>query len=1230
MAGNADGHVYELRIHGVSGTPPESMLSDPFPEQVWGDDVARFFQKTDPIVVGGKSRIVEAFHWGRFTSGSATRTLWLLLLPFALLNLSRYMLLSKRKRPDAFLRLLGLVLTTWLVANVVYVSLELIMRQCASRAQCLKDNAWLNFMDDWAYRWQLLLGMAPVLLVILLLWWFGRQTFLYSPRGETREWNPEHGSMRDTAFWHTSLKAPVLRALHVAAACATAGVMHAGVLNTDVAGKKLEQWSWQWWLGVGFGVALLVLVIATVCRPPSATLGQNRRSRDPLKVPSWIVWLKWISLGYLVLASAATVWYVPEKAIDVPLAGFEVVAVVQSAFAVMLLIALAMSCRGPKSDRPVAGHRAFKPMWFGFGTLFIAMFALLLGAGFSGGLAYRIADLLGDPIGPLPLLEDGKTRQIPGPSEFELSTTYWTGTQLWGLLAVVFLVLLLPLLAAATTRRYVAAALLLLGEGCAAFAFGFDVFTAWWYVLTGAAAALFGGGVAWCLLFLRGEQLDRLVRKDYLGEKDDGVEVTEAGDPPQPRAIGKVVTAWRLARIKYRYHWALGTICLLGGGLVTTAGAFALLRTVNRNTGIDPFRGLVDVGGWVLTGLATGLVAVGIRSWQGQKMRTVVGVVWDLISFWPRYAHPICPPPYGGRATLTLYERAKYLVSREGRGNTVVLSGHSQGAVMCVAAALLLDRDPEAPNDQLRLITYGSQLQWAFARLFPRYLGYEELACVDREFSGRWWNVHRWTDPLGGHVVVWPDSGETNHPVSAQDWRGFRGLRYQNITETRWYERLGNEIRLRDPESIASRNDRPRSPLRGHSGYYLDPSFDALVADLAATRPDEPPPEPPVPPALPDPGLNAAELALVRNSIDGAELDCRDLAPPHAEDLGRRIRATVISSLLRGEFGELHARGVQLRKARIVSADEEPLNIDGLDVRVGLRLDDCRLDCAIRAHGARVKWLELVNCDLPGLFANRIAVAYSVTLQGLRITGNSEQSLVQLSGAAITHDLDLDGAQLCNEGSGPAVVARDIEVGGTVRFRNGTVTAHCTSGAIQLGRARLGGDLWLDGTKLHNEDGAALDGEKLRAKGSLRLSAGFEALAKGTQLAAVHLPHAVINKCLDLEQARITSVLENPGTHHLTLDLTSADVAELRMPAHIECTSDTDSRDRSDRFALDGLKCGSLPGTSLRSHWPHWSAKHVRPPHDGSSKDLKALVERGRLRRVTTTWWRAIKVARAG
>lgn len=157
--------IIELRVHGVSGTPPESLPDDPHPHQVAGDDVARFFRRSEPIGTqsGARTRDVEAFHWGRLTAGSPSRALWLLLAPFAIVNLARFTLLlpkattmdgidsdrTMRSRfADIVLRLLGLTLTMLLVSSVSYVSLELLAHQCVSSKVCVEGNSWLSFLDN--------------------------------------------------------------------------------------------------------------------------------------------------------------------------------------------------------------------------------------------------------------------------------------------------------------------------------------------------------------------------------------------------------------------------------------------------------------------------------------------------------------------------------------------------------------------------------------------------------------------------------------------------------------------------------------------------------------------------------------------------------------------------------------------------------------------------------------------------------------------------------------------------------------------------------------------------------------------------------------------------------------------------------------------------------------------------------------------------------------------------
>ena len=100
----ADG-VTELRVHGVSGTPPDAVLGDLAPEQVMGDATAGFWRSSDHRADPGDvtserdvDRHVEVFSWGGLTSGSKLRVLWLALLPFLLANLAGWMCPARTRR----------------------------------------------------------------------------------------------------------------------------------------------------------------------------------------------------------------------------------------------------------------------------------------------------------------------------------------------------------------------------------------------------------------------------------------------------------------------------------------------------------------------------------------------------------------------------------------------------------------------------------------------------------------------------------------------------------------------------------------------------------------------------------------------------------------------------------------------------------------------------------------------------------------------------------------------------------------------------------------------------------------------------------------------------------------------------------------------------------------------------------------------------------------------------
>jgi hypothetical protein len=110
--------------------------------------------------------------------------------------------------------------------------------------------------------------------------------------------------------------------------------------------------------------------------------------------------------------------------------------------------------------------------------------------------------------------------------------------------------------------------------------------------------------------------------------------------------------------------------------------------------------------------------------------------------------------------------------------------------------------------------------------------------------------------------------------------------------------------------------------------------------------------------------------------------------------------------------------------------------------------------------------------------------------------GFAAEGAISLRGARIGNSLECDGASFANaaaDGSGMALAADHVVVGGAVLLRNGFTT----EGAIGLIGARIGGNLECDGARLANatEDGTgvALAAENAVIGGAVLLRHGFTA-----------------------------------------------------------------------------------------------------------------------------------------
>ncbi|MFC3502592.1 hypothetical protein ACFOOK_16665 [Micromonospora krabiensis] len=214
----------------------------------------------------------------------------------------------------------------------------------------------------------------------------------------------------------------------------------------------------------------------------------------------------------------------------------------------------------------------------------------------------------------------------------------------------------------------------------------------------------------------------------------------------------------------------------------------------------------IGLGSYVIGGILLALLIGGIFAYRTAEFRRYVGVIWDLGTFWPRAAHPFAPACYAERAVPELTKRITYLV---GRGDAVLLSGHSHGSVLLAATVLQL---PDGVGERVALLTYGSPLHRLYSRLFPAYVDDDVLREVGKRVGWRWINLWRDTDHIGGWVFSPHRPGDPDRPHDPA-WAVDR--------------------RLVDPNGVvAPPSDSVPPQIHGHWPCESDERFVAAVREL--------------------------------------------------------------------------------------------------------------------------------------------------------------------------------------------------------------------------------------------------------------------------------------------------------------------------------------------------------------------------------------------------------------
>lgn len=217
-----------------------------------------------------------------------------------------------------------------------------------------------------------------------------------------------------------------------------------------------------------------------------------------------------------------------------------------------------------------------------------------------------------------------------------------------------------------------------------------------------------------------------------------------------PAGAEVVMDARRAAAMAQRAEIAVGGFAvLLAGALAFALGAavLAAIRAPSADSlgcrAVCSSTSLRVAVAALIAGVAAAVLSNALAGTRSGSARPW-GFLWDLQCFLPRAAHPFGPPCYSERVVPELRRRIDDWLEdedqdptgesrRQDRSRRVVVSGHSMGVVLAVAA-LFARWDGATHNlagetvslwadPRISLLTYGTQLRPYFGRFFPELLG---------------------------------------------------------------------------------------------------------------------------------------------------------------------------------------------------------------------------------------------------------------------------------------------------------------------------------------------------------------------------------------------------------------------------------------------------------------------------------------------------------------------------
>ncbi|SFR70978.1 hypothetical protein SAMN05428970_1087 [Agromyces sp. CF514] len=795
--------VLELRVHGIANAPPAAMLCVAEDEvvRVDGDEFGSFWMAADPPEDESDLR-TEAYSWGNLarSGGSALAVIsralvhlgWLFVLPFGLCNLAYW---ARRQIPGEeassrwwdggpgaiAIRMFAVLQTLFYVVAFMSVSVDLIAVQCLRDHQpCAALPGWLDGIAALGpLQRSAVFGILPIL-VILVIYLIGlRARGQFDPnrdvsdtitrteaaedrkqRSNALRWmrgeRPKPGEfpplLESKGFWRRSKVAHTSERAHFAASIALVLFLLAWDAWIGAAGNGHE-WDPASWLsldpaghlvpliGVLAGAALLAGSLVMTAAAGLSNARWSTRSKRAWSsvllvgsVCAYLAWLIWtfmpdstdvpddgkalglaiapgvISTICALIAVASLTWgYGWQRPIAwVLLTGAFVSVVVAevwreqfgsawqrwwsiAAIGLTLLAVIAgytLHSRHEKTARRLLG-------WHGNAAavaLLVALFASLVITSLMVVGAYA---WLAAPAGSPKI--SGFRRAILEPGEPPLDPPLFYQRFAASLVAILgILIVVVAIGASSALRRYARFTVPTLRPPAANAATSPD--------------------------------RNRAGTADPTADYPRGLKDHDEKDR-------KVVSARRVASLAHRGEPMLRLLAILTAvALVPLAVPYA----AEYLAGQEFWQRLTDLSSWAL-----GLLSLAAVAWVVTNAATSterpLGLVWDIICFFPRAGHPFTPPCYAERTVPEMQERLGEWLHGEGsEGRRVIIAAHSMGATLAVAAIFAMHGaeleeaqrrreagEPLGPPDTSRiaLLTYGVQLRAYFSRFFPEVFG---------------------------------------------------------------------------------------------------------------------------------------------------------------------------------------------------------------------------------------------------------------------------------------------------------------------------------------------------------------------------------------------------------------------------------------------------------------------------------------------------------------------------